>query len=94
MIGLYIDLIRRQEGHVAVWFVAGLATAALLSIYGVARAAPVRRLALAASGAVMAVLGLLGILTIGLPILVAAVLAFIAAARAAGRDRVGDIHGR
>jgi hypothetical protein len=83
MIGVYVGLIRQQGGQVAAWFLAGLAVAALLSIYGVARAAPQRRLALAVSGVVMAVLGLLGLLSIGLPILGAGVLALIAAARPA-----------
>jgi hypothetical protein len=89
MIGLYIGLIRQQGGHVAVWFLAGLAAAALLSIYGVIRAAPRRGLALAVSGVVMVALGLLGILSIGLPILGAGVLALVAAGRAASaRPRV------
>jgi hypothetical protein len=84
MIGLYIGLIRGQGGQVAAWFLAGLAAAALLSIYGVARVAPRRGLALAVSGAVMTVLGFVSILSIGLPILVAGVLALVAAARAPG----------
>ncbi|SBT43207.1 hypothetical protein [Micromonospora narathiwatensis] len=81
MIGLYVDLIARQGGQVAAWFLAGLAVAALGSVYGVARAAPQRRLVLAVSGGVMALLGLLGILSIGCPILGAGVLALVAAAR-------------
>jgi hypothetical protein len=83
MIGLYIGLISQQGGPVAVWFLAGLAAAALLSIYGVVRAAPRRGLALAVSGVVMVVLGYLGILSIGFPILCAGVLALVAAGRAA-----------
>jgi hypothetical protein len=83
MIGLYIGLISQQGGQVAAWFLAGLAAAALLSIYGVARAAPRRGLALAVSGVGMAVLGLLSILSIGFPILGGGVLAMVAAARAA-----------
>lgn len=83
MIGLYIGLISQQGGQVAAWFIAGLAAAALLSIYGVARAAPRRGLALAVSGVLMAVLGFLSILSIGFPILGAGVLALVAAARAA-----------
>lgn len=84
MIGLYLGLIRGQDGQVAVWFVVALAVAALLSIYGVARWAPHRGLALAVSGVVMAVLGVVSLLTIGFPILVAGVVALLAAARAAG----------
>jgi hypothetical protein len=85
MIGLYIGLISQQGGQVAAWFLAGLAAAALLSIYGVARAAPRRGLALAVSGVVMAVLGLLSILSIGFPILGAGVLALVAATTASAR---------
>ncbi|MEV0897208.1 hypothetical protein [Actinoplanes sp. NPDC049802] len=84
MIFLYAGLIRQQGGQVAAWFLAGLAIAALLSIYGAARAAPGRRSVLAVSGMMMVALGLLGILSIGLPILGAGVLALVAATRAAG----------
>jgi hypothetical protein len=87
MIGLYIGLIGQQGGQVAAWFILGLATATLLSIYGVARAAPRRGLALAVSGVVMTVLGLVSILSIGFPILGAGVLALVAAARAASAIR-------
>jgi hypothetical protein len=44
MIGLYIGVIRQQGNQVATWFVAGLAAAAILPIYGVVRAAPWRDL--------------------------------------------------
>lgn len=81
MTGLYLGVIAAQGGHVAVWFVVGLVTAAILSIYGAARAAPRRGLALAVSGVLMMALGFLGLLTIGFPILVAGVLALVAAAR-------------
>ena len=47
----------QQGGQVAVWFILGLAIAALLSIYGVSRTAPRRGLALALSGVVMVALG-------------------------------------
>ncbi len=82
MIGLYIGLITQQGGQVAAWFLAGLAAAALLSIYGAARAAPRRGVGLAVSGVVMVVLGLLSILSIGFPIFVAGVVALVSAARA------------
>jgi hypothetical protein len=89
MVGLYVELIREQGGgHVVGWFVAGLAVAALLSIYGTARAAPRRGVALAVSGTAMAALGLLSILSIGLPILVGGVLVLVSAARAgSAKDR-------
>lgn len=81
MIGIYIGLIRQQGGQVAVWFVAALAAAAILAIYGVVRTVPWRRWALAASGVVMTVLGFVSILSIGFPILCAGVFALVAAAR-------------
>ncbi|GAA1284884.1 hypothetical protein Psi02_32900 [Planotetraspora silvatica] len=81
MLVLYVVLIRQQGGHAAAWFLGGLAVAALLGIYGVAHAAPRRGLALAVSGVVLMLLGILGILSIGLPILGAGVLAVVAAAR-------------
>ncbi|GGN93834.1 hypothetical protein GCM10010112_82540 [Actinoplanes lobatus] len=84
MIVFYVGLIRQQGGQVAAWFLAGLAIAALLSIYGVARAAPGRRPVLAVSGVMMMALGLLGILSIGIPILGAGILALVAATRVAG----------
>ncbi|GAA0909219.1 hypothetical protein [Virgisporangium aurantiacum] len=89
MIVLYVGLIRQQGGHAAAWFIGGLAAAALLSIYGVARAAPGRRSALAVSGVMMVVLGLLGILSIGFPILGAGVMALVAAARAMAGPPLG-----
>ena len=85
MIGLYLGLIAQQGGKVAVWYLAGLALAALLAIYGVARAAPMRVPVLVVSGVMMVVLGFLGILSIGLPILVAGALALLAAARSPRR---------
>lgn len=81
MIGIYIELIRQQGDQVAVWFVATLAAAAILAIYGVARTMPWRRWALAVSGVVMTVLGFVSILSIGFPILCAGVLALVAAVR-------------
>jgi hypothetical protein len=81
MIGLYIALISHEGGQVAAWFLAGLAAAALLSVYGGVRAVPRRGLALAVSGVVMAVLGFLSLPSIGFPILGAGVLALVAAAR-------------
>ena len=81
MIGVYVALINQQRGEVAVWFVAGLGIAALLCLYGMVRSVPLRRPALAVSGAIMALLGFAGILTIGFPVLCAGALALIAALR-------------
>ena len=85
MVVLYIGLIRRQGNDIALWFVSALAAAAVLSVYGTARSAPRRVVALVASGVTMTLLGLAGILSIGLPILVAGVLALLAAGRVASR---------
>jgi hypothetical protein len=82
MAGLYLGLVAGQDGDPAPWFLAGLLLAAVAGAYGAARAAPRRRAALLACGALLVVLGALAILSIGLPILVAGVLALVAAARA------------
>lgn len=92
MLGVYVGVITAQGGHMAVWFLAGLAAAALLSIYGAARAAPRRGLALVVSGAALMVLGFLGILSIGFPILCAGVLALVAAIRSRQGARTSDFH--
>lgn len=81
MIVVYIGLIRRQGGQVAAWFVAGLAVAATLCLYGVAREVPSRRWALAVSGVMLTLLGFVSILSIGFPVLLAGFLALAAAAR-------------
>ncbi len=81
MMVLYLALIRQQGDEPAAWFVAGLAAAGLLSTYGIVRAAPNRRVALAASAVLLLGLGLLGLLSVGLPIVGAGALALVAAAR-------------
>lgn len=83
----YVGLIRQQGDPPVPWYVAGLAGAAVLSGYGVRRAAPARRWALAGSGVVLAALGLLALLSIGLPLLVAGGLALVAAVRGRRRER-------
>ncbi|WP_030436863.1 hypothetical protein [Actinoplanes subtropicus] len=86
MDGVYLWIIHEQGNSPAIWFVAGLAVAALLAGYGAMRAARGRRPVLIASGVLLLGLGLVGILTIGLPIVLAGVLAIVAATRA-GHDR-------
>ncbi|MEV4630550.1 hypothetical protein AB0J90_30240 [Micromonospora sp. NPDC049523] len=78
---LYLWLIGQQGGQAVAWFVGGTATAGLLAGYGVRRAAAHRVAALATAGTIMIVLGVLGILSIGLPILVAGALSLTAALR-------------
>jgi len=91
MNGVYLWLIDQQGNSPAIWFVAGLAVAALLAGYGALRAAPGRRPVLIASGVLLAGLGLLGILTIGLPIVLAGLLAIVAATRT-GTTQPGTPH--
>ncbi len=78
----YLVVIAEQgdEGP-AVWFVVGLVAGIAAAAYGAVVAAPRRRAALLGAGIVLGVLGLLGILTIGLPILLAGALALGAALR-------------
>lgn len=84
MLVLYLALIRQQGDEPAAWFVVGLAAAGLLSAYGIVRAAPKRRVVLTASAVLLLGFGLLGLLSVGLPIVGAGVLALVAAARGRG----------
>lgn len=80
MLVVYLLLIAHQGNEPAIWFLAALGVAILLAAYG---ATGPHRTALIAAGALLIALGLVGILSIGLPILVAGVLAMVAAARRA-----------
>lgn len=84
MLVVYLVLLRQQDGQPAVWAVAILVLGAAGAGYGAGAAAPHRRGALLAAGGALAVLGLLAILTIGLPILVSAGLCLVAAGRSGG----------
>lgn len=81
MLAVYVAVVRQQDGEPAAWFVTALAVGVGASGYGAVLAAPHRRLALGLAAAVLMASGLLGILTIGLPILVAGILALVAATR-------------
>ena len=83
MLAVYVAVVRQQQGEPAPWALAALALGAVASGYGAVRAAPRRRVALALAAAVLLATGLLAILSIGLPILAAGVLALVAAARPA-----------
>ena len=74
-----------QGGPAAAWFIGGVSAAGLLAAYGSARAAPRRALALTVAGTILTALGLVGIASVGLPILLAGVLALIAAVRTPGK---------
>lgn len=81
MLVVYLSVIRQQEGEPAAWVVAALIGGAAAAAYGAVVAAPYRRAALGLAGLTLMVLGMLAILTIGLPILVAGALCLMAAAR-------------
>ena len=81
MAGLYLGVIAQQGGGPAIWFVTGLVLAAALATHGAFRTARGRRVTLAVAGLILVPFGILGILSIGLPVLVAGVLALVAAAR-------------
>ena len=83
LLGVYLGIMRDQEDRPAVWYVALLTLGALGAGYGANRAAPRRDKVLPVAGLSLVGAGLLGILTIGLPILVAGVLCLVAAARSA-----------
>jgi len=80
----YVVLVQAQGNPVAIWFLAGLIGAAVVSGYGTVRTAPRREIALIAAGVVLTGLGLVGILTIGLPVVCAGILTLVAAGRAIG----------
>jgi hypothetical protein len=78
----YVAIIIDQSGDPAVWFIALMAVAIACGAYGSARAMPVRRVALLVCAVILSGLGLLAILSIGLPVLIAGGLAWIAFVRA------------
>jgi hypothetical protein len=83
MTGVYVSVVRGQEEDPAAWYVVALSLGALSAGYGALVPAPQRRTALALAATLLMACGLLGILTIGLPILIAGVLVLVASVRAA-----------
>lgn len=81
MLGLYLGIIAGQGGDPAWWFVLLFGAAALLAAYGSMRRARGRRWLLGVAGVVMVGLGLLAILSIGCPIVIAGAFALGAALR-------------
>jgi hypothetical protein len=77
---LYVWVMRQQNDQPLAWFLGGLILSVVLCGYGAA-IVPLRRTALVAAGGIMVVLGGLGISSIGLPVLVAGMVALTAAAR-------------
>ena len=83
MVGVYLDVSRQQEGEVAVWFVVMVVLGAVAAAYGALSWVRLRRRALVLAGVLLGAAGVLGILSIGFPILVAGVLSLVAMARVA-----------
>ena len=81
MLLVYLVVIRQQDGQPAVWAVAILVLGAAAASYGGVKSAPYRRAALLSAACGLAALGLLAILSIGMPILLAGVLCLVAAVR-------------
>jgi hypothetical protein len=78
---VYVLVVQAQDETPAAWFLVTLAAAWCLCTYGAARRSPHRRGALTTGGILLLLLGVLGILTIGLPIIAAGALAMLASAR-------------
>ncbi len=79
---VYVLVIRAQgDSSPAWWVLAMLGVAAVLTGVAAARRTPRRSVLLLTAGCLLVPLGILGILTIGVPILVAGALAILAGAR-------------
>lgn len=81
MLVVYLSVIRQEDDQPAAWAVAALVLGAGAAGYGAVRTAPGRRAALLLAGLGLVVLGVLAILSIGLPILFAGALCLVAALR-------------
>jgi hypothetical protein len=82
MTGVYLRVIESQEGDPALWYVGMLVVGAAAAGVGALRTAPHRRLVLLGAGLLLGAAGVLGLLTIGLPVLVAGGLSIVSATRA------------
>ena len=87
MVGVYLRVVDEQDGTPAAWFVVALLLGAVGAAYGAVRAAPHRRAVLVAAGVVLCAAGVLGILTVGLPVVLAGGLCLVAAVRSPARSR-------
>jgi hypothetical protein len=78
---VYLSVMRQQDSEPAGWVVATLLLGAVAAGYGALTTARHRRTALVVAGGLLGMLGLLAILTIGLPILLAAALCLVSLVR-------------
>jgi len=90
---VYVAIIRQQGESPVPWFLAALLLGAGAAGYGARRSAPRRGAALLAAGVLLLAMGMLAILSIGFPILVAALGCLVAAARAGGHRSTGRAPG-
>jgi hypothetical protein len=81
MVAVYVTVIAGQGGDVALWYLAVLVLGAGAAAYGTPTSARHRRPALVVAAVLLVAAGLLGILSIGMPVLVAGVLCLVASAR-------------
>ena len=81
MLVAYLAVMSSQEDDPAVWAVVVLVLGAFGAAYGAVVSAPYRRAALVVAAVMLLGLGLLAILSIGLPILLAGGLCLVAAMR-------------
>jgi hypothetical protein len=78
---IYLLIMRAEGDTPAWWFLSGLSIAVILLAYGARRDAVRRRPALTLAGANLVGLGILGLLSIGFPLVCAGALALISAGR-------------
>lgn len=83
---LYLFLVHSQDGRPSWWAVAILTVAALGAAYGVRMYAPYRRAPLVVAAVGLFLLGFVALFSIGLPLLLCAVLCVLAALRTPTRD--------
>ncbi len=88
MVVTYLAVINDQDGEAAPWVVVALLVGAALAAYGALRSAPLRQITLAIAVALLGLLGLVAILSIGVPILLASALALVALIRSTSRPSV------
>lgn len=81
MAGAYAAIMLGQDDQPRAWVLVALIGAATLAAIGAPTGFRRRRVALLVAGAMLGLLGLLAIFSIGLPILAAGVLAIVAAVR-------------
>jgi hypothetical protein len=81
MVVFYVWLIRQQGNQPLLWVLIVLLVCAVLAAYGALWRVPYRRAALVPAVIALTVLGVLGILSIGLPILASGILALVSLLR-------------